>query len=134
MECSNNGVCDRSSGLCKCRSGFEGSACERMKCGGTPTCSGRGRCLPIYQLAYQTDAMPLVTDSYKYNFKKAYNVNGTHSLTLHILTHSPNLLLTQVLIGTPRLNSSRVRTAIARWVGTTSSAIPACVTPAGPLG
>ncbi len=49
-----------------------------MKCGGTPTCSGRGRCLPIYQLAYQTDAMPLVTNSYKYSFKKAYNINGTY--------------------------------------------------------
>ncbi len=29
VECSNKGMCDRESGLCKCQSMFTGEACER---------------------------------------------------------------------------------------------------------
>lgn len=31
-ECSSAGVCDRSSGQCKCYTGYEGSACQRSTC------------------------------------------------------------------------------------------------------
>ena len=31
-ECSNMGICDRLTGLCTCREGFSGIACERMDC------------------------------------------------------------------------------------------------------
>ena len=31
VECSNMGICDRTSGLCVCRPGFEGAACERSE-------------------------------------------------------------------------------------------------------
>ena len=31
LECSNAGICDRSSGLCKCFDGFAGSACQRSE-------------------------------------------------------------------------------------------------------
>lgn len=46
-ECSNVGLCDRTSGDCKCFPGYEGSACQRHSC---PTavegtyCSGHGIC------------------------------------------------------------------------------------------
>jgi len=56
-ECSNRGTCDRNYGVCSCVAGFEGSACQRMKC--PKGCSGHGQCLPLYQLAAMTDAMPL---------------------------------------------------------------------------
>eukprot|EP00605_Chrysophyceae_sp_TOSAG23-4_P001464 GSChrysophyteH1.ASY1.ANO1.1600.1 assembled CDS len=48
MECSNNGQCDRSNGICKCFNGFEGGACERRNCPrptgdpNAPVCSNRG--------------------------------------------------------------------------------------------
>jgi hypothetical protein len=29
MECSNKGLCDRKTGLCKCFTGYEGHACQR---------------------------------------------------------------------------------------------------------
>lgn len=29
VECSNMGTCDRVTGTCQCRDGFEGQACER---------------------------------------------------------------------------------------------------------
>jgi hypothetical protein len=66
MECSNNGLCNRQTGVCKCSPGFYGAACQKMKCGGTPTCSGRGRCLPMRRLARDPEALPLSTrrDSY----------------------------------------------------------------------
>ena len=31
VECSNAGLCDRSSGICNCFSGFTGRACQRSK-------------------------------------------------------------------------------------------------------
>ena len=44
-ECSNMGLCDRSTGTCTCRSGFGGKACERMTCPGTTSqCNGVGVC------------------------------------------------------------------------------------------
>ena len=51
VECSGNGDCDRRSGLCRCRSGFTGAACDVKDCprdaaSGVP-CSGRGRCLSV---------------------------------------------------------------------------------------
>jgi hypothetical protein len=49
MECSNKGMCDRSSGLCECYDGYEGSACQRAGC--PNDCSGHGTCETIKELA-----------------------------------------------------------------------------------
>lgn len=51
MECSNKGTCDRTKGECQCLDGYEGVACQRASCPGTPTCSGHGTCQSIKQLA-----------------------------------------------------------------------------------
>jgi hypothetical protein len=51
VECSNMGLCDRSKGACECMAGFEGAACERMMCPGTPACFGHGQCKTIQTLA-----------------------------------------------------------------------------------
>ncbi|CAN0120898.1 unnamed protein product [Heterosigma akashiwo] len=45
VECSNMGICDTAEGVCSCRDGFFGAACEYMICGGgtdTP-CNGNGQ-------------------------------------------------------------------------------------------
>lgn len=31
VECSNKGLCDRKSGVCKCFAGYEGTSCQRGK-------------------------------------------------------------------------------------------------------
>ena len=58
MECSNMGVCDRTSGQCSCREGYEGNACERLSCPGristSSDCSGRGRCISMRNLALKS--------------------------------------------------------------------------------
>ena len=51
--CSDAGTCDEASGLCNCRKGFGGQACERLAC---PTvndkvCNGHGECLSMRMTA-----------------------------------------------------------------------------------
>lgn len=49
-ECSNAGFCDRQSGLCECRPGFSGKACEIRDCPSDSRgvrCSGHGVCVSI---------------------------------------------------------------------------------------
>ena len=53
MECSNKGICDRSTGLCTCFPGYDGSGCQRASC---PTssagfCSGHGVCKTIKEIS-----------------------------------------------------------------------------------
>ncbi len=52
-------MCQRSTGLCKCFDGYEGSACQRRTCPGGPTCSGRGVCKDMSKLARTDTALPL---------------------------------------------------------------------------
>jgi len=49
VECSNAGICDRSSGQCQCFESFEGIACDRTVC--PNDCSNRGICYTQQQLA-----------------------------------------------------------------------------------
>lgn len=44
VECSNNGICERRTGECKCFAGFYGASCDRSRCPGEGHCSGHGRC------------------------------------------------------------------------------------------
>eukprot|EP01031_Cornospumella_fuschlensis_P031978 gene31978-38666_t len=50
-ECSNRGLCDRSSGQCECMDGFTGSACERLAC--PNRCSDRGVCMTMQDFAHK---------------------------------------------------------------------------------
>lgn len=70
VECSNVGECDREEGLCECRDGFDGQACERMRCPfGTLTssppraCYGYGKCLSMREAANQRDFVNLQYDA-----------------------------------------------------------------------
>ena len=53
MECSNKGSCDRTSGVCVCYEGYEGSACQRSTCPSSAAgvCSGNGLCRTAEQIA-----------------------------------------------------------------------------------
>jgi hypothetical protein len=53
VVCSAMGACDAVSGVCKCYSGFQGRACERMKC--ENDCSGNGRCVSMREAASTQD-------------------------------------------------------------------------------
>ena len=48
-ECSNKGICDRTSGQCACFMGFEGQACERTVC--PHQCNLNGYCLTQQEVA-----------------------------------------------------------------------------------
>lgn len=51
VECSDGGMCDRSSGQCKCFPQYEGVACERTVCPGD--CSGHGVCKSNIELSVE---------------------------------------------------------------------------------
>lgn len=52
-ECSNAGICDRTTGKCTCVDPFTGGACEKIKCpsSSNEVCSGHGQCLNLRNLA-----------------------------------------------------------------------------------
>ena len=61
-ECSNMGVCDRSSGTCKCHASFDGKACERLACP-AGQCSGHGKCRSIAEAAEEVDNWHLLVST-----------------------------------------------------------------------
>ena len=63
-ECSNRGTCEPGTGKCQCFPGFSGDACQRTTC--PNECSGHGRCMSMKQLATQSDALPLTSQTYQY--------------------------------------------------------------------
>lgn len=52
-ECSNKGICDRTTGTCECFEGYDGSSCQRASCptSSNGVCSGHGTCASIQELA-----------------------------------------------------------------------------------
>lgn len=48
-ECSDRGICDRSTGVCACLKGYEGKACQRTTC--PNSCSNHGVCKTIHEIA-----------------------------------------------------------------------------------
>lgn len=57
-ECSNMGLCDRTTGLCVCRPGWEGKACERKSC--ALNCNNVGRCVSMSYYAKTRDPGEMV--------------------------------------------------------------------------
>ena len=50
VECSNMGTCNAKTGLCSCRAGFHGAACQYLDC--PNGCSGHGQCLTRQEFEY----------------------------------------------------------------------------------
>lgn len=67
------GLCDRSTGLCNCRDGFTGRACERLEC--LNDCSGAGECLSMADTASRQDDLRLF-NSYTYSLWDADMIHG----------------------------------------------------------
>jgi hypothetical protein len=72
MECSNEGICDRATGLCVCYPGYEGSACQRAKC--PNACNNRGVCKSMAQVAANGDRELSITGNPRGNVKTAYTL------------------------------------------------------------
>ena len=66
-ECSNRGLCDRTTGICSCESErFEGSACERKSC--PAGCNFHGKCMSMEGFAAIKDLGEVpVLDRYTYS-------------------------------------------------------------------
>lgn len=53
VECSGQGICDRTTGKCNCFDGFSGYTCQRAYC--LNNCNGNGRCVPLKELLSNKD-------------------------------------------------------------------------------
>lgn len=49
MECSNQGLCDRGTGICECFEGYSGRACASTSC--PNDCNGKGTCATVAEMA-----------------------------------------------------------------------------------
>nr|AIG55665.1 secreted protein [Thraustotheca clavata] len=65
-ECSNMGTCERSTGICTCRDGFGGSACQKLNC--PNDCSGHGICYTMADAA--------ITNGVTYSLWDATSIQG----------------------------------------------------------
>lgn len=80
-ECSNMGICDRNTGVCKCRAGFEGPACERLWCPRTKggvDCSGHGRCMSLSQAGAEWNGAQLVRDPTRKTYNEPWDARKLH--------------------------------------------------------
>lgn len=79
-ECSAMGYCNRDTGVCTCRKGFEGAGCQYLACPKNEatgeTCSGRGKCLTMREAAAKWDGRALVRPSVPYDNWDADQVQG----------------------------------------------------------
>jgi hypothetical protein len=60
-ECSNAGICDRSTGVCKCFKGYIGRSCNKKLC--PNDCSGHGICKSMSRLGLDGNAYPAGNNS-----------------------------------------------------------------------
>jgi hypothetical protein len=63
-ECSGQGVCDYSTGNCRCEAGFAGYNCGKTQC--QNDCNGKGQCLSLKSAATENDG-------YMYNRTTVYS-------------------------------------------------------------
>ena len=81
IECSNMGSCDKRTGLCVCRDGFYGGACQYARCPRGKTgnslkeCSGHGRCLTMAEAAKEQNHVTLF-NSFTYSHWDAHKIQG----------------------------------------------------------
>lgn len=69
-ECSNMGICDRTTGICACNVGFSGTACERKDC--PNSCNNFGKCQSMQYYAQTKD--PGTGTIFKYTTPWDYNM------------------------------------------------------------
>jgi hypothetical protein len=79
-ECSNMGYCDRNTGACECRAGFEGAACQLLACprgdANGEVCSGNGRCMSMRQAGRNWNGRNLIRPGVTYDNWDADQAQG----------------------------------------------------------
>eukprot|EP00501_MAST-03F_sp_TOSAG23-6_P001988 GSMAST32.ASY1.ANO1.2073.1 assembled CDS len=79
IECSGMGFCDQMTGICRCRPGFSGWACERMDCPKDKQhrdCNGHGTCTTMREAAEGFDGYRLINPSTTYSLWDADKIMG----------------------------------------------------------
>ncbi len=84
-ECSDMGFCDPLTGVCKCREGYGGRACQRLACPGltllagstiSVPCNGHGKCRTIGEAASDFNGLDLIYPIMEYTQWDADKIQG----------------------------------------------------------
>lgn len=96
--CSNRGMCDSSSGLCKCFTGYYGAACDQVRLWVVRTAGGRARVgVRVYERASGAATLLLITVT-----PRALAPQTHPSLTPPHPAHAPSLLIRSLLLRSNR--------------------------------
>eukprot|EP00941_MAST-03F_sp_MAST-3F-sp1_P001578 g1578.t1 len=78
VECSAMGFCNRHTGLCECKKGFVGRACDRLACPETneEICSGHGFCVTMKEAAENHDGIRFLNSATTYDLWDAEMIMG----------------------------------------------------------
>jgi len=113
-ECSDKGICNHATGKCKCADGFEGAACQRLKC--LNNCSGHGRCMTMERLASSRTAFPLSNPT-TYQGSNVSDFAGALLLPAHLPDQNFPFCTELGSVGLAEDHSVRVRVVLAGGLG-----------------